>query len=176
MLQNNLFDAVRKTITFSDPASGKQYALSKNPAVLLVRPRGWHLPEKHVSVDGESMSGSLFDFGLYLFHNADALREHGSGAYFYLPKLQSYKEAALWNDVFNYAEEKLKFARGTIKASSKLASDRELNQSCSFRSLSYSNTFLRRSKRRRFCTHSRTTSLGSTAVVGTTFSVWIIHI
>ena len=113
--QINLKDAVRRQIDFVSP-EGKQYSLSDNPATLMVRPRGWHLPEKHVLVDGQPMSGSLFDFGLYFFHNAKALLEQGSGPYFYLPKLESHVEARLWNDVFNFAQDRLGLSRGTIKA------------------------------------------------------------
>jgi malate synthase len=114
--QINLRDAVAGTIGFSDPASGKQYKLNDKTAVLLVRPRGWHLPEKHVLVDGRPMSGSLFDFGLYVFHNAKALLAKGSGPYFYLPKLESHLEARLWNAVFVHAQEALGLPLGTIKA------------------------------------------------------------
>ena len=98
--QINLRDAVRGTIEYTN-AEGKQYALDKQTATLLVRPRGWHLEEKHVLVDGQPMSAGMFDFGLYFFHNAQALMEKGSGPYFYLPKLESHLEARLWNDVFN---------------------------------------------------------------------------
>ncbi|HEU5342445.1 malate synthase A [Edaphobacter sp.] len=114
--QANLQDAVRRTITFSDPASGKQYALKENPAVLFVRARGWHLDERHVTVDGEPMSGSLWDFGLYAFHNAKELLARGSGPYFYLPKMESHLEARLWNDVFVKAEKDLGLKPGSIKA------------------------------------------------------------
>ena len=114
--QSNLMDAVRRTITFADPGSGKNYKLNERTAVLLVRPRGWHLEEKHVQVDGQPMSGSLFDFGLYFFHNAKELRVSGSGPYFYLPKLESHLEARLWNDVFLHAQEKLSVSRGSIRA------------------------------------------------------------
>src|SRR5665213_761517 len=113
--QLNLRDAVRRTITFSDPATGKQYALKKNPAVLFVRARGWHLEERHVWVDGEAMSGSIFDFALYLFHNAKELVARGSGPYFYLPKIESHLEARLWNDIFVRAEPTLGLTPGTIK-------------------------------------------------------------
>jgi malate synthase len=114
--QINLRDAIRRTITFADPNSGKRYKLNDRTAVLFVRPRGWHLPEKHVLVDGAPMSGALFDFGLYFFHNAKALLARGSGPYFYLPKLESHLEARLWNDVFVHAQQKLGLKRGTIKA------------------------------------------------------------
>jgi malate synthase len=114
--QANLRDAVRRTITFSDPSTGKQYALKKNPAVLFVRARGWHLDERHVTVDGEPMSGSLFDFGLYAFHNAKELLARGSGPYFYLPKMESHLEARLWNDVFVKSEQDLGLKPGSIKA------------------------------------------------------------
>jgi len=113
--QANLIDAVRRTITFSDPTTGKQYALKEKPAVLFVRPRGWHLEERHVHVDGEPMSGSLFDFGLYAFHNAKELLARGSGPYFYLPKMESHLEARLWNDVFVAAEAALGIPAGSIK-------------------------------------------------------------
>jgi len=113
--QVNLFDAVRRTIEFTNPA-GKHYALNDSTAVLMVRPRGWHLWEKHVLVDGKALPAALFDFGLFLFHNAAALIARGSGPYFYLPKLQSRLEARLWNDVFVWAQQSLGISVGTIKA------------------------------------------------------------
>jgi malate synthase len=114
--QLNLRDAVRRTITFEDEKTGKNYKLIENPAVLFVRPRGWHLEERHVVVDGEPMSGSLFDFGLYVFHNAKELLARGSGPYFYLPKIESHLEARLWNDVFIKTEGELGIPAGSIKA------------------------------------------------------------
>jgi malate synthase len=114
--QLNLRDAVRRTITFSDPATGKQYALKEKPAVLFVRARGWHLEERHVWVDGEAMSGSIFDFALYFFHNAKELLARGSGPYFYLPKMESHLEARLWNDIFVKAQAMLGVPQGSIKA------------------------------------------------------------
>jgi malate synthase len=114
--QINLRDAVRRTITFTDPASGKNYKLNEKPAVLFVRPRGWHLEERHLLVDGEPMSGSIFDFGLYFFHNAKELLQHGSGPYFYLPKMENYLEARLWNEIFERGEDRLGIKRGSIKA------------------------------------------------------------
>jgi malate synthase len=113
--QINLIDAVEGTISFSSP-DGKQYDLGGEVATLLVRPRGWHLDERHLLIDGEPMSGSLFDFGLYLFHNARRLLERGAGPYFYLAKLEGHEEARLWNDVFNLAQDELGIPRGTIKA------------------------------------------------------------
>ena len=112
--QINLKDAVRRTIALEQ--NGKSYRLNDHVAVLLVRPRGWHLPEKHVTVDDEVMSGSLFDFGLYLFHNAAELLSRGSGPYFYLPKLESHLEARLWNDVFVHAQQRLGLPQGSIRA------------------------------------------------------------
>jgi malate synthase len=112
----NLRDAVRRTITYTDPTTSKAYKLNPTIAVLLVRPRGWHLPEKHVIVDGKPMSGSLFDFGLFFWHNAKEQLARGTGPYFYLPKLESHLEARLWNDVFLHAQESLGLKRGTIKA------------------------------------------------------------
>jgi len=113
--QINLRDAVRGTITFTSP-EGKPYSLGGSPATLMVRPRGWHLDEKHMTVDGRAISASLFDFGLFFFHNAAALIAKGSGPYFYLPKLESHLEARLWNDVFNLAQDELGIPRGTIRA------------------------------------------------------------
>jgi malate synthase len=113
--QVNLVDAVNRTIEFTNP-DGKSYKLNDTVATLLVRPRGWHLEERHVVVDGAPMAGSLFDFGLYLWHNARALLDSGSGPYFYLPKLESYLEARLWNDVFEYAQDAMGIDRGTIKS------------------------------------------------------------
>lgn len=114
--QRNLADAIRRRIDFTDEATGKAYRLNGRTAVLLVRPRGWHLPERHVLVDGEPMSGSLFDFGLFFFHNAKELLARGTGPYFYLPKLESHLEARLWNDVFLHAQRVLGVPSGTIKA------------------------------------------------------------
>ena len=112
--QLNLIDAVAGTIELD--AGGKQYRLHAETATLIVRPRGWHLPEKHVLVDGEPISGSLFDFGLYFFHNAARLLAKGSGPYFYLPKLEHHLEARLWNDVFLAAQNDLDIPKGSIKA------------------------------------------------------------
>ncbi len=114
--QVNLMDLWAGRIDFTDPKNGKTYAIGDDPAVLLVRPRGWHLPEAHMRVDGEEVSGSLFDFGLYVFHNAKAAIAKGSGPYFYLPKLESHHEARLWNDVFVAAQQELGLDVGTIKA------------------------------------------------------------
>lgn len=114
--QINLRDAINKTISYENPENGKSYKLNAEIATLLVRPRGWHLPEKHVLVDGEVMSGSLFDFGLYFFHNAKNLLANGTGPYFYLPKMESHLEARLWNEVFILAQNELGVPQGTIKA------------------------------------------------------------
>ena len=111
----NLRDAIDGRITY-DGSDGRHYELGPNPATLLVRPRGWHLPERHLFVDGEPVSGSLFDFGLYFFHCAPRLVRNGSGPFFYLPKMESHLEARLWNDVFNFAQEAAGMERGTIKA------------------------------------------------------------
>ena len=113
--QINLSEAIRKTISFTNEA-GKEYTLNENVATLMVRPRGWHLDEKHLLIDGEMISASLFDFGLYFFHNAATLVNKGSGPYFYLPKLEHYLEARLWNDVFVFAQDYCKIPKGTIKA------------------------------------------------------------
>jgi malate synthase len=111
----NLRDAVRRTITFSSP-EGKAYKLNEKTATLLVRPRGWHLPEKHVLLNGNPVSGSLFDFGLYFFHNARELLSRGSGPYFYLPKMEGHLEARLWNDVFVHSQSALGVPQGSIRA------------------------------------------------------------
>jgi malate synthase len=113
--QVNLRDAIRRDINFASP-EGKQYNLNEKTATLFVRPRGWHLWEKHLLVQGTPISASLFDFGLYFFHNAAALLAKGSGPYFYLPKMESHKEARLWNSVFNFAQDKLGIPRGSIRA------------------------------------------------------------
>ena len=110
-----LKEAVRRTLAF-DSAEGKSYRLKEKLATLVVRPRGWHLHEKHILVGGVPISASLFDFGLYFFHNAEELLKRGTGPYFYLPKMESHLEARLWNDVFNFAQDKLKIKRGTIRA------------------------------------------------------------
>jgi malate synthase len=112
--QQNLVEAVRRTLSLD--SGGKQYRLNDRIATLLVRPRGWHLLEKHVLVDGHPISGSLFDFGLFVFHNASETLARESGPYFYLPKLESHLEARLWNDVFNHAQDALGIPRGTIRA------------------------------------------------------------
>jgi malate synthase len=114
--QVNLKDRWAGRLTHVDPQRGKSYALGASPAVLLVRPRGWHLTEKHLTVGGERMSGSLADFGLYFFHNAKATLAAGSGPYFYLPKMESHLEARLWNDVFVFSQERVGVPQGTIKA------------------------------------------------------------
>jgi malate synthase len=112
--QLNLRDAVRRTITFEQ--GGKRYQLKDRTAVLIVRPRGWHLDEKHVMVDGKPVSGAIFDFALYFFHNAKELLARGSGPYFYLPKMESHLEARLWNDIFVSAQDELAVPRGSIRA------------------------------------------------------------
>lgn len=112
--QANLIDAIERTIEFD--TGEKSYRLKEDPAVLIVRPRGWHLPERHLLVDGEVASAALVDFGLYLFHNGRRLLDKGSGPYLYLPKLESHLEARLWNEVFDFAEEELELPPGSIKA------------------------------------------------------------
>jgi malate synthase len=114
--QINLRDRWAGKIDFTDATTGKAYKLKDKPAVLIIRPRGWHLPERHIEIDGEIASGSLVDFGLYVFHNAKAALAQGSGPYFYLPKLESHLEARLWNDVFVAAQNALGLKTGTIKA------------------------------------------------------------
>jgi malate synthase len=112
--QGNLFDAVRRQVDFTTP-EGKAYRLNPQIATLIVRPRGWHLDEAHVTLDGEPISGSLFDFVLFLFHNGRELLERGSGPYFYLPKLESHLEARLWNLVIDHCETRLQLPRGSVK-------------------------------------------------------------
>src|SRR5688500_13553609 len=112
--QLNLQQAIAGTLQFDSP-EGKQYRMNEQTAVLMVRPRGWHLDETHVRFDDRPMSASLFDFGLYFFHNANRLVEKGAAPYFYLPKLEHHREAKLWNDVFEFAQDELGLPRGTIK-------------------------------------------------------------
>jgi len=113
--QVNLFDAIRRDIDFTTE-TGKRYAVGEKPATIVVRPRGWHLVEKHIRIDGRPVSASLVDFGLYFFHNARQLLARGSGPYFYLPKLENHLEARLWNDVFRLAQAELGIPRGSIRA------------------------------------------------------------
>lgn len=113
--QINLRDAVRGSIEYTDPDSGKHYAPNDRTAVLLVRPRGLHMQEKHLKLDGEHLSAAFFDFCLYLFHNAQALKAKGSGPYFYLPKLEHHREAQLWSEVIAHCEDALGLARGTVR-------------------------------------------------------------
>ncbi len=113
--QINLRDAIRRTITFTR-ADGKFYELNDDVATLMVRPRGWHLDERHMLVDGQPVSGAIFDFALYFFHNVDELLKRGTGPYFYLPKLENHLEARLWNDIFKMAQDELNIPQGTIKA------------------------------------------------------------
>jgi malate synthase len=114
--QVNLRNYWAGRLDYTDPDSGKHYAIGDDPAVLMIRPRGWHLPEEHVTVNGAEVSGSLFDFAIYVWNNARPALGRGSGPYFYLPKLEGRHEAALWSDVFKFAEDKLRLGRGTIKA------------------------------------------------------------
>lgn len=114
--QINLRDAIRREIDFTDEKSGKRYQVNDDAAVLIVRPRGWHLDERHVHINGHALSGSLFDFGLYVFHNHAALKARGTAPYFYLPKLESRLEARLWSLVFQHAEDELGLERGTLRA------------------------------------------------------------
>ena len=114
--QINLKDAINKTISFFNPTKNKSYKLNKKIATLMVRPRGWHLEEKNILYKGEPISASIFDFGLYFYHNVDNLIKNGTGPYFYLPKLESYLEARLWNDIFIFSQNKLGIKQGTIKA------------------------------------------------------------
>mmetsp|Transcript_31252 Transcript_31252/g.47842 ORF Transcript_31252/g.47842 Transcript_31252/m.47842 type:complete len:549 (-) Transcript_31252:288-1934(-) len=118
--QHNLRDAVRGTISYVNPKNGKAYRLKEQHAVLFVRPRGWHLDEAHVLVNGRAASGSLFDFGLYLFHNVNQLSLRGTGPYYYIPKLENHLEARLWNDVFVAAQKYLAIPVGTIRATALL--------------------------------------------------------
>ena len=113
--QYYLIQANKRQIDFTDPENGKDYKLIDKPAVLIVRPRGWHLPEKHFKINNEDISGSLFDFGVYLFHNYKVLQENGTGPYYYLPKIENHKEARLWAEVFKFSEEKFNLSKGTIK-------------------------------------------------------------
>ncbi len=114
--QANMIDYAQGNLAFDDEARGKSYRLNDETATMLVRPRGWHLEEAHVTVDGQPMSASLFDFGLHIYHNGKALMESGKGPFYYLPKMENYQEARLWNDVFNFTQAALGIPNGTIKA------------------------------------------------------------
>ena len=113
--QINLYDAIRRQIDFTDE-KGKRYEVGETTPTIMVRPRGWHLDERHLTLDGEPLPGAFVDFGLYFFHNAQTLITNGAGPYFYLPKMESHLEARLWNDVFSYAQERLEIPYGTIRA------------------------------------------------------------
>ena len=113
--QVNLYDAIRRQVNFKQGEKEYKLRTDRTLPTLIARSRGWHLEEKHFTVDGEPISGSLFDFGLYFFHNAKKLVENGTGPYFYLPKMESYLEARLWNDVFNLAQDYIGMRRGTIR-------------------------------------------------------------
>ena len=113
--QINLYDAIRRQIDFTDD-KGKRYEVGETTPTIMVRPRGWHLDERHLTLDGVPLPGAFVDFGLYFFHNAQTLITNGAGPYFYLPKMESHLEARLWNDVFSYAEERLEIPYGTIRA------------------------------------------------------------
>lgn len=113
--QVNLYDAVRKQVDFKQGEKEYKLRTDRKLPTLIARSRGWHLEEKHLKVDGEPISGSLFDFGLYFFHNAHELVKAGTGPYFYLPKMESHLEARLWNDVFNLAQDYIRMPRGTIR-------------------------------------------------------------
>ena len=125
----NLRDAIERTIAY-EGSDGRHYELGRNPATLLVRPRGWHLPERHLLVEGEPVSGSLFDFGVYFFHCAPRLLARGTAPYFYLPKLESHLEARLWNDVFCLAQDALEIPRGTTSSLRSSASPSDRRWSC----------------------------------------------
>src|SRR5262249_47203968 len=112
--QINLRDAINRTISYISP-EGKNYRLNEQIATLMVRPRGWHLFEKHMRVDGKPVSAGIFDFGLTFFHNVRPLLERGTGPYYYLPKMESHLEARLWNDIFVRAQDQLDIPQGTIK-------------------------------------------------------------
>ena len=114
--QLNLMDYWQGQIDFTEEDTGKHYAAGPSPAILMVRPRGWHLTEDHIAVDGEKVAGAFVDFGLYFFHNVRRILDRGTGPYFYLPKMESHLEARLWNDVFLFAQERLRIPAGTIKA------------------------------------------------------------
>src|SRR5208337_3507443 len=111
--QINLMDYWQGQIDFTEEDTGKRYAIGPNPAVLIVRPRGWHLTEDHIAVDGEKIAGAFADFGFYFFHNARRMLDRGTGPYFYLPKMESHLEARLWNEVFVFAQERLQIPAGT---------------------------------------------------------------
>lgn len=167
--QVNLYDAIRKQVDFKQGEKEYKLRTDRKLPTLIARSRGWHMVEKHFTVDGEPISASLFDFGLYFFHNAHELVKTGTGPYFYLPKMESHLEARLWNDVFNLAQDYVAMPRGTIRGTvliETIMAAFEMEEVSS----AYSND-------RHVLTHFRLytssaiTALGSTVVGGTIFSV-----
>ena len=170
--QLNLYDAIRKQVDFKQ--GEKEYKLRTDRVLptLIARARGWHLEEKHFTVDGEPISGSLFDFGLYFFNNAEELVKRGTGPYFYLPKMESHLEARLWNDVFNLAQDYIGMKRGTIRGTVLIET---IPAAFEMDEVSYTGILLDRStfdnRSNRSSTSSATTLLASTAAAGTTSSL-----
>jgi len=171
--QLNLYDAIRKQVDFKQGEKDYKLRTDRVLPTLIARARGWHLEEKHFTVDGEPISGSLFDFGLYFFNNAEELVNRGTGPYFYLPKMESHLEARLWNDVFNLAQDYIGMRRGTIRATvliETIPAAFEMDEV----SLHYPGQARRNhranEKYRRSSTSSATTPPASTAADGTTSS------
>jgi len=167
--QLNLYDAIRKQVDFKQGAKEYKLRADRTLPTLIARARGWHLEEKHFTVDGEPISGGLFDFGLYFFNNAHELVKRGTGPYFYLPKMESHLEARLWNDAFNLAQDYIGMKRGTIRGTVLIETitaafemdEVRRNMHCEWRTIFNFN---------RSSTSSVTTLLVSTAVAGTTSS------
>ena len=168
--QLNLFDAIRDQVNFNQ--GEKEYKLRTDRVLptLICRSRGWHLEEKHFTVDGQPISGSLFDFGLYFFNNAEELVKRGRGPYFYLPKMESHLEARLWNDVFNLAQDYIGMRRGTIRGTvliETITAAFEMDEVCHIRNTMVYN---RKLTLCRSSTNSATTPPASTVAAGTTSS------
>ena len=167
--QLNLYDAIRRQVDFKQGEKEYKLRTDRTLPTLIARARGWHLEEKHFTVDGEPISGSLFDFGLYFFHNAHELVKRGAGPYFYLPKMESHLEARLWNDVFNLAQDYIGMRRGTIRGTvliETITAAFEMDEVCTFEIVSSSGPLIYG----RSSTSSAITLLVSTAGVGITFS------
>jgi malate synthase len=167
--QANLYDAIRKQVDFKQGEKEYKLRTDRTLPTLIARARGWHLEEKHFTVDGEPISGSLFDFGLYFFNNAYELVKRGTGPYFYLPKMESHLEARLWNDAFNMAQDYIGMRRGTIRGTvliETITAAFEMDEVIETNSLRMRYTDISN----RSSTSSVTTPLASTAAVGTTSS------
>lgn len=166
--QLNLYDAIRRQVDFKQGEKEYKLRTDRTLPTLIARNRGWHLEEVHFTVDGEPISGSLFDFGIYFYNNAEELVKRGAGPYYYLPKMESHLEARLWNDVFNLAQDYIGMKRGTIRGTCLIETIPAAFEMEEVRALIQSLYSITNANRDRLSTNSATTPQASTAVVGTT--------